>query len=61
MGGGGKPKAPPPPSPAPSKTSADVAQEADVIKRKMLISGGRGSTILTEQTNPAGGKTLLGQ
>ena len=59
--GGGAPKAPPPPSPAPTKTSADVAQEADVTKRKMLVGGGRGSTILNEQTNPAGGKTLLGQ
>lgn len=55
------PKPPPPPPPAPTKTSADVVQEEEAEKRRAIKRGGRTSTILTEQTKPAGTKTLLGQ
>lgn len=58
--GGSKPKAPPPPAPPPTETSMDVQQEMASEKRKAKTRGGKSSTFLTEQTNPAGGNTILG-
>lgn len=61
MGGSpSKPKAPPPPAPPPTETSMDVQQEMLAQKKKATLRAGKGSTVLTEQVNPAGGATVLG-
>jgi len=60
MGKGAKPKAPPPPAPPPTETSLDVQQEAESTKKRAKKRFGREATVLNEQTNPAGGNTVLG-
>jgi hypothetical protein len=60
MGGSKKPKAPAPPPPPPTETSLDVQQEAESTRKRAKKRLGRESTVLNEQTNPAGGATVLG-
>ena len=60
MGGSKKPKAPPPIAPPPTETSLDVQQEIEGTRKRSKSRKGRQSTVLNEQTNPAGGNTVLG-
>lgn len=61
MGGSPKtPKAQPAPAPPPTETSMDVQQEKTAERRRAKARGGKSSTFLTEQTNPAEGSTVLG-
>jgi len=61
MGGKSKkPKPPPVAPPPPTETSLDVQQEIEGSKKRAKSRAGRTSTVLTEQTNPAGGGTVLG-
>jgi len=60
MGGSKKPKPPPPAPPPPTETSLDVQQEVEGTKKRAKSRAGRASTVLSEQTNPAGGGTVLG-
>jgi len=60
MGKGAKPKDPAPIAPPPTETSLDVQQEMETTKKRAKKTKGAQSTVLNEQTNPAGGNTVLG-